>query len=357
MKVLVTGAAGFIGSFVTRALISRGDDVVGIDNFDPYYSILAKKWNIGLINLHANKNPKYFKKDSLREVYHKITDSVPYKKIGKVGTFNFEIGDIRDIKFLKKTFKKHKFDAVIHLAALAGVPKSIEDPVSYAQVNVEGTINLLECSKDAKLKKFVFGSSSSVYGERSKVPFKESEDIVKPISPYAATKVAGEIICFTYHYLFDLKIAVIRIFGPVFGPLQRPYGMFLQRAIKFSDNNIPIPIYGKAGWKMKRDYTYIDDEVQGLISAVDKKFNFEIINIGSGVPRSLREQLNIVEKVMGRKAKIKYLPEKKTEVSITYADISKAKKILSYQPKTHFLSGVRKQYEVYRLMPSWYREV
>lgn len=357
MKILVTGSAGFIGSYLCRALISRGDSVFGIDNFEPYYAKKAKEFNCDLINLHAGKKAKYIKDKNLLEVYKLVADSPLYKKSLKAGSYKFIKGDIRNLDFLEKIFKKEKFNAVIHLAAMAGVPKSLEKPQYYSQVNLEGTINLLDLSKSYNVKKFIFGSSSSVYGDRAKVPFRESEDISRPVSPYAATKVAGEAICYTYHHLFDLSTVIIRIFGPIYGPLQRPYGMFLQRAIKFIDNDLPVTIYGRDGWKMSRDCTYIDDEVRGIIQALDEKLDFEVINVGSGKPKSLKEQLNAVEKAMVKKAKVKYTSKKKTEVLKTCADISKAKKILRWRPRMDFKKGVKKQYEVYNLMPDWYKAV
>lgn len=354
MKILVTGAAGFIGSYLTRELIRRGDDVIGIDNFNEYYPKECKDFNLDLIYLETQKPTKTYEKGIVEPIYNKLLEFNNLKPLEKTGEFSFKEIDIIDKNAIDALFENEKFDAVIHLAAMAGVPYSLKKPTLYSDVNVTGTVNLLEASAQNNVRKFVFGSSSSVYGGRTDVPFREEDDVSKPISAYAATKRMGELICYTYHHLYDLPIAVVRIFGPIYGPLQRFYGMAAQRFIKQVHQGKPMTIYGDG--EMARDSTYIDDEVDGIIRSLDTKMKYEIINIGTGSPVTVNELAQFIIKYYGKGEKI-HLDKPKTEVPITYADISKAKSMLKYKPKVNFEEGIKRQVEVFKMMPGWYQDM
>jgi len=313
MNILVTGGAGFIGSHVCDALLARGDIVICVDNLNSYYSQKRKIKNI-LPNLD---NPNFF----------------------------FYVKNIAFKDKIESVFKKHKIDKVIHLAARAGVRFSIERPDLYEESNVQGTINLLELSKEYNVQNFVFASSSSVYGNNKKIPFSETDDVNKPISPYAASKRACELFCFTYHHLFNLKITCLRFFT-VYGPRGRP-DMAPYLFTKAIIEGTPIKQFGDGS--SKRDYTYIDDIVQGVLSALDKNLNFEIINLGNSSPVSLNEFISTVEEAVGKKATKKILPMQPGDVPITYADITKAKRLLNYSPKTSLKEGIKK-------FVDWYKE-
>lgn len=354
MKILVTGAAGFIGSYISRELIRRGDDVIGVDNFNDYYPRECKEFNLDLVSLEANNKLINFSHEEVTPIYNKLLDYTGLNHLEQTGVFEFEEGDIVDAPFIEKIFDTYKPEAVIHLAAMAGVPFSLKKPLLYSDVNVTGTVNLLEQSAKKGVKKFVFGSSSSVYGDRKEVPFKESDDVDQPISTYAATKRMGEIICYTYHYLYNLPIVCARIFGPIYGPLQRPYGMAAQRFIKQVHQDEPITIYGDGS--MARDSTYIDDEVDGLIRCLDKDLSYEIINIGTGNPVTVLDLAILVKEYFG-KGEITFIDQPPTEVPVTYADISKSKDLLGYEPKISFSEGLRRQVEVFKLMPKWYQDM
>ena len=354
MKILVTGAAGFIGSYLTRELLRRGEDVVGIDNFNEYYPRECKEFNLDLIYLESGEDVKHHPAGDVKPIYEKLLEYRELKPKDKTGKFYFYEGDIIDDEFLTELFSEHDFDAIVHLAAMAGVPYSLKKPRLYAEVNVVGTVNLLEHAKDQDLKKFVFGSSSSVYGGRTNVPFNEDDDITKPISTYAATKTMGEIICRTYNHLYGIPIINARIFGPIYGPLQRFYGMAAQRFIKQVHQDKPITIYGDG--TMGRDSTYIDDEVAGLIKAMDSDVDFGTYNIGSGNPVTVNELAEYVIDNFGKGETVN-LEKPPTEVPITYANIEKAKKRLGYEPKTPFKEGIRRQVEVFKMMSDWYKDM
>ena len=364
-QVLITGCAGFIGSYLARALIKRGNHVVGIDNFEEYYPRKAKEFNLDLIRTCAGYPAENFDEKLLENILNKIEKNSVSKNnlsIFEKGTFEFIEGDIRDAQKLGiHIFKNHNIDKVVHLAAMAGVRTSEKIPRHYVDVNCIGTVNLLELCKQFHVQQFVFGSSSSVYGGRTNVPFKEGDNVNSTISIYAATKVFGETACYKYSAAgmkddHPLLTTVIRIFGPVYGPLQRPYGMALQRFIRQTDHNKPMTIFGDGS--MSRDCTYIDDMVDGLVLALDNEFNYEIINIGNGKPISVVHMVATVKRLMG-KGKFKKVPKPSTEVPITFADITKAKILLRYEPsyidELDFMKGVRKQIDVYQAMPDWYR--
>jgi UDP-glucuronate 4-epimerase len=312
MKILVTGCAGFIGSHVCEALLQRGDSVIGIDNLNDYYNINFKKQNLGILKKYPG--------------------------------FVFYKHDICDYNAMKKIFEKEKPGKIVHLAARAGVRPSIEQPLLYEEVNVKGTLNLLELCRHYNIKHFIFASSSSVYGNLKKTLFSEKDDVNNPISPYAATKKAAELLCHTYHHLFNMKITCLRFFtvyGPRGRPDMAPY-KFTQRIIEGK----PLQKFGNG--KSKRDYTFIADIVSGVISAIDKELEFEIINLGNNKPVELNNFISILEKIIGKKAVIEQMPMQPGDVEVTYADIRKARKLLGYKPVTSFEQGMKEFVEWYK---------
>jgi UDP-glucuronate 4-epimerase len=310
--VLVTGVAGFIGFHVAEALLKRGDKVVGVDNLNDYYPVEYKENN--------------------------ITDLMKYPE------FIFVKADITDADGITQVFDEHKITHVAHLAARAGVRPSLKDPLLYEKVNVKGTLNLLECARIHKVKNFVLTSSSSVYGNSKTVPFKEDDGATdKPISPYAATKKASEVLGYTYHHLYGLNVNVIRPFT-VYGPRGRPDmapWLFVKAAVKGNS----IKKYGDG--TTKRDYTFIGDFVPGFITALDKELGYEIFNLGNSKVISLNEFIAIVEKISGKKLQVEEESLQLGDVNITYADISKAKEMLGYNPTTSFEQGMKIFYDWY----------
>ena len=311
IKILVTGGAGFIGSHLIEKLLEEGYEVICLDNFNDYYNPQIKRNNI---------------KPFLREIH-----------------FNLVEADIRDKDALKEIFEKYKFQKVIHLAAQAGVRLSLKQPNLYVDVNVNGTLNLLELSREYKIKNFIFGSSSSVYGATKEIPFSE-EGKLKPISPYGVSKRAGELLCSTYNHLYNLSFTIFRFFT-VYGPRQRP-DMAIHKFTKLIDEGKEIYLYGDG--ETSRDYTYISDIVEGIMSALNKDFNYEIFNLGNSNPTNLSHLISLIEKNLGKSAKIKYLPEQPGDPSITFADISKSKRMLNYNPKTKMEEGVKNFIEWYK---------
>lgn len=314
MRYLVTGGAGFIGSNLCQKLLELGNDVYIIDNFNDFYDPEIKRENIS-----------YVKKTS--EKYQK-----------KLIVFE---GDIRDKVLLKETFK-NDIEVVVHLAAMAGVRPSIEKEHLYWDVNIMGTQNILEECKNNNVKKVVFASSSSVYGNSPTVPFKESDKVDFPISPYAATKKSGELLCYTHHHLYKTSVACLRFFT-VFGPRQRP-DLAINKFTRMIMNNEVIPVYGDG--TSYRDYTYIDDIVDGIISSIEWVTNnecvYDIFNLGGDEPISLNRMISTIENTLNRKAKIQYLPMQPGDVNRTCADISKSTNVLGYKPKTTFEEGIKK---------------
>lgn len=313
IKVLITGGAGFIGSHLTKRLTERGDQVVMVDNFNG-----------------VSYDPK-LKHDRLR-VFLK---NIPYKLYK---------GDIRDEKFLEKVFRKEKFDKIVHLAALAGVRHSLENPGLYEEVNVKGTVNLLNLAVKYKIKNFVYASSSSVYGNNKKQPFSESDSVDTPISPYAASKKADELFAHVYSHIYGLKTTGLRFFT-VYGPWGRPdMALFL-----FTDaivKNKPIKVFNRG--KMSRNFTYIDDIVSGTITALDADLKYEVMNIGGDREDSLLKFIEVIEKNLGKTAKKKMLPMQPGDVPATVADIKKLRK-LGWKPTTRIEEGIRN-------FVSWYKE-
>jgi UDP-glucuronate 4-epimerase len=302
--VLVTGAAGFIGSHVCEALAAAGRAVVGYDNFDPFYDRALKERNL----------------DGLRETR----------------AFRLVEGDILDRERLAATFAEHGVAEVIHLAALAGVRPSIERPYRYHEVNVLGTAAVLECARDFRVACFLFGSSSSVYGQNPKVPFAEADPVDRPISPYAATKRAGELACYTYHHLYGFPVTCLRFFT-VYGPRQRP-DLAIAKFTRLIDRGLPIPLYGDG--TTRRDYTYIDDIVAGVTAALERRLPFAVLNLGEQETTTLADMVAMIEGALGKHARVERLAPQPGDVPVTWADISKAKAMLGYAPKTLIEDGI-----------------
>ncbi len=308
--VLVTGAAGFIGSHTAEALLRQGTPVVGIDNFDPYYDIAIKHRNVQEIETTAQQ----------------------------AGTsFTMAEGDICNYDLIEELLAEHDARVIIHLAAKAGVRPSLEDPVGYARTNIQGTINLLEAARGAKIQRFIFGSSSSVYGHAAQVPFSEDQPVTMPISPYGASKVAGETYCYTYHSLYNLPVVCLRFFT-VYGPRQRP-DLAINKFVRLLSADQPIPKYGD-GTSM-RDYTYIADIVRGILAALDGDIQWEIINLGSDNPITLNQLIAAIEEVLGKRATIDQLPPQPGDMRQTHADITKARRLLNWQPEVPLHEGLR----------------
>lgn len=303
--VLVTGGAGFIGSHLCERLVSEGIEVVCLDNFDPFYDPKIKRQNISyLMNLP---------------------------------NFTLIEGDIRDLEALRQVRRRYEFGAVVHLAARAGVRRSAREPLLYEEVNVKGTLNLLESFKDASLKSFIFGSSSSVYGIIRKAPTKEDDEASRPISPYSATKKAGELLCHTYHHLYGMPITCLRLFS-VYGPRMRP-DLAIHKFARLIELGEELPILGDG--RARRDYTYVSDIVDGIISALKKPFGYEVFNLGNSRAVELLEVVRLLEKCLGKAAKLRFLPPHPSDVPETYADISKAERMLGYSPKVEISVGIR----------------
>jgi UDP-glucuronate 4-epimerase len=314
MTILVTGGAGFIGSHLVERLLNHGNRVIVLDDFNNYYSPSIKRKNIDQVIRH----PKY-----------KLIE-----------------GDIRDN--LDNLFEENKISMVVHLAARAGVRPSLIDPMLYNSVNVSGTLNLLEYCKKYNVKKFVFASSSSVYGITSKVPFKEDDILEHPVSPYAVTKIAGENLCRVYHSAYGMSIFCLRFFT-VYGPRQRPE-MAIHKFVKMISNGESIPYYGDG--TSARDYTFISDILDGILASIKTVAAndnlFEVINLGDSNKVTLKELVCIIEESIGKKAKLEFLPNQKGDVPVTYADISKAEKLVGYKPKINIEDGIK-------LFMEWYR--
>jgi len=305
MRILITGGAGFIGSHVTERMLDDGNEVIGLDNFNDYYDPRIKRKNIQQIIDH----PKY-----------RLIEA-----------------DILDLASLKELFDDNEFDVIVHLAARAGVRPSIQQPLLYEKVNVQGTMHLLEMCKAHNVKKFVFASSSSVYGANKKVPFHESDPVDNPISPYAATKKAGELICYTYHKLYKISINCLRFFT-VYGPRQRP-DMAIHKFARLIEAGTPIPVFGSG--KSRRDYTFISDIVQGIRGAVHNCSGYNIYNLGESNTVELLYLIELIQNALGKKALLDFQPEQPGDVPITFADISKAKSELKYNPQINIEEGIK----------------
>lgn len=303
--VLVTGHAGFIGSHLTEKLLFNGFRVIGLDNYNNYYDPKIKERNIS----------NFLNHDSFKQ----------YRL------------DILNVKDLENIFEKDKIDLIVHLAARAGVRPSIANPELYEKVNVQGTKNLLEIAQKYNVGQFIFGSSSSVYGEQEKIPFSEDDPTDKQVSPYAKTKKKAEELCRRYAEKYRIKITVLRFFT-VYGPRGRPdmAPFIFTKKILARET---ITRFGDGS--SSRDYTYIDDIASGIMAAINKPFNFEIINLGNNKPIKLNQFIALIEKLTGKKAKIIEKPRHPADVLTTYADIRKAKKLLAWQPKTNLETGMK----------------
>ncbi len=300
--ILVTGAAGFIGSHLCERLLASGRRVVGLDSFDAFYDPTIKRKNLSTCLSNAN--------------------------------FKLVEGDIRDQAKVESAMSGCEF--VVHLAARAGVRPSIENPLIYQDVNVGGTCVILESMRRLKVGKLVFASSSSVYGNNTKVPFSESDNVDFPISPYAATKKAGELLCHTYHHLFGMDITCLRFFT-VYGARQRP-DLAIHKFSRLIEAGKSIPVFGDGG--MMRDHTYIDDILSGVTAAIERCGGFHIYNLGESRPVSLRDLIAALERALGKKAIIERLPLQPGDVDRTYADVSLARAELGYEPTTEIDDGL-----------------
>jgi len=308
MHYLITGGAGFIGSTLTERMLKEGHQVTIIDDFNTYYDPKIKQQNIA--NVRAD--------------------------------ITLVEGDIRDAILVERTFAKGKFDQVIHIAARAGVRPSIQDPKLYFTTNIDGTFNLLDACRYHEVPRFTFASSSSVYGINKKVPFAEADPIERTISPYAATKLAGEQICSNYAHLFGIHCQCLRFFT-VYGPRQRP-DLAISKFTKRILAGEPIQQYGDGS--TARDYTYIEDIINGIVAAskYDEK-SFDIFNLGGSATTTLSELISLIESATGKKAIIEQIEEQPGDVPQTYADISKANKLLGYAPQTPIAEGITKYVE------------
>ncbi len=310
--MLVTGGAGFIGSHLIQRLLAQGRKVTCLDNFCDYYDPAIKR-----------KNISSFLKD---------------KK------FTLVEADIRDRDALKKLFGEYKFDKVIHLAAQPGVRMSLQNPDLYLDINVRGTLNILEVLKEFGVKSFIFGSSSSVYGATKVIPFSEDGEL-NPISPYGVSKRTGELLCAAYHHLYKIPTVVFRFFT-VYGPRQRP-DMAIHKFIKHIDEGEKIILYGNG--QSQRDYTYVEDIVDGIVSALDQDFDFETFNLGNSEPVSLQQLISTIESCLEKQAVIEYLPDQPGDPLVTCAGIEKSGRLLNYRPKVKIEEGIKH-------FVQWYKE-
>lgn len=338
---LITGGAGFIGSTVAERLLNRGDRVVVVDNFNDFYDYNRKIRNILEITNNFNK---------INEFENLLKDEKINKLIEIVNSDNFTLiyGDIRDREAMDRVFAENSFDLVFNPAAMAGVRPSLLDPMLYEDVNVRGYMNLLELCKKYRIKKFVQASSSSVYGNNKEVPFKETAIVDFAISPYAATKKSCEVMGHVYHKLYNIDMVQLRFFT-VYGPKQRP-DLAIHKFTKMILEDKTIPFYGDG--TTKRDYTYIDDIVDGILKSMNYLFNnenvYEIFNLGESHVVSLKEMVETIENALGKKAILDIQPMQPGDVDKTYADISKAKAMIGYDPQTNFSEGIRKFVEWYK---------
>ena len=314
MKVLVTGAAGFIGSNLAEKLAARGDEVVGLDNFNDYYDPQKKRHNAQRLAAYPN--------------------------------FKMMEMDIRDREHLFEVFEEEKFERVAHLAAMAGVRFAVQFPALYVEVDLNGTQNLMDAALAAGgVDNFVFASTSSVYGNTSQIPFVETDPCDRPLQPYAAAKRAAEILGYAYHYLYGLNFTVIRFFT-VYGPNGRPDMMAYLLADSITKGK-QIPLY--EGGQMYRDWTYVDDITDGVVAALDRPLGYEIINLGRGEPILLKDFVELIESLAGKKANVLNKPKLAADFIRNEADITKARRLLNYNPRVSVEEGVRRFWEWYQV--------
>jgi UDP-glucuronate 4-epimerase len=313
-RILVTGAAGFIGSHTTQTLLERGDDVVAVDNLNDYYDPARKRKNIEEVQAKAQRP----------------------------GQLEFVHADIRDREKMRKLIASG-FDAIIHLAAMAGVRISVEDPWLYYDVNLTGTLNLLDAARESGKPNFVFAGTSSAYGATKVVPFVENDPCDRPLAPYPASKRSAELLGFSYHHLHGIDFTALRFFT-VYGPRGRP-DMMAYKVFDTMRLGHEIPLYN--GGQMHRDWTFVTDIVAGIVAAADRRLGYEVINIGRGEPVLLADFVASLEQLAGRKARLVPAPMMDADVAYTYADITKARRLLGYEPKVSVEDGVRRFYEWY----------
>ncbi len=317
-NILVTGCAGFIGWKVSEKLLAENINVVGIDNMNDYYDTKLKEWRLQQLTVKGEK-----------------------LKVEKDTEFFFKKSDIGNFDEIKKIFSSHKIDAVINLAARAGVRASVEDPWAYLDTNTKGTLNLLECCKDFGVKKFVLASTSSLYSF-NEMPFRETDRTDTPLAPYSATKKAAEALCYSYHYLYNLDISIPRYFT-VYGPAGRP-DMSIFIFIKNIDNSTPITVFGDG--KQKRDFSFIDDIADGTLKCL-QPFGYEIFNLGNDNSVELMYVINLIENALGKKALMNFSPRHPADVVATWAHIEKSKEKLNWYPKTTIEEGIHKTVQWY----------
>lgn len=310
--ILITGGAGFIGSHLAERLLSAGKRVLIIDDFNDFYDPAIKRANAAMLAARG-------------AIVHEA--------------------DIRDAAALDRVFASEPLTAVVHLAARAGVRPSIIDPLLYAEVNIQGTLNLLEQCRKRGIVRFIFGSSSSVYGTNSKVPFSEDDPVTNPISPYATSKLAGEQYCKVYHQLFGMHITCLRFFT-VYGPRGRP-DMAVHKFSKSITAGESVPQYGDGG--MKRDFTYVSDIVDGIVAALERNHPFAMVNLGDSNPITVKALIALIAQAVGKNARIQQMPEQQGDVPITYADLTHAQKLLGYSPKVKIEEGIQRFVE-------WFKE-
>ncbi len=318
-NILVTGAAGFIASKTCEVLLRGGHSVLGVDNLNDYYDPALKRYRLGKLKKHKR--------------------------------FRFEKADIENLPRLKGLFKKFRPSAVVNLAARAGVRYSLENPFVYLSTNTLGTLNLLELCRDFKVSKFALASTSSLYADEP-MPFKESLPVNRPISPYAASKKGAEAMCYAYHYLYGLDVTVFRYFT-VYGPAGRP-DMSYFRFIRWIDEGKPIIVYGDG--TQRRDFTYVDDIAEGTVKGL-RKLGFKTINLGGSRPYPLTHLIGLIERELGKKAKIKKLPFHNADMKATYADISTARKTLAWEPRVNLEEGIRRTVAWYKENKIWLRKI
>lgn len=313
MKILLTGAAGFIGSNLAESLLARGDEICAVDNFNDFYSPLRKERNVTTAS---------------RETGYTLYRS-----------------DIRDFESLKAIFENEKPDKVCHLAGMANVRYSLKHPLLFEEVNVKGTLNLLELSRMYEVPQFVFASSSSVYGGRpdNGVPFSEDDRVDAPISSYAATKRSAELLSYTYSHLYGLKVTALRFFT-VYGPRNRP-DMAVSLFTRAIDRGEPIKLFGDGS--ARRDWTFVADTMRGITAALDHPLDYEIINLGNGHPQTEMDLIRAAEAALDKKADIHYLERPATEPAVTFADTSKARRLLNFEPEIPFNQGYQQFFEWY----------
>jgi len=311
-KILVTGSAGFIGWATCRLLLNKGATVIGIDNLNDYYDPKIKEFRLADLKTFQNF------------IFYKI--------------------DIEFFEILKNIFQLHKIESVINLAARAGVRASVENPWGYLDTNVKGTINLLECVKNYGVKTFVHASTSSVYGDTDQMPFKVSDNTDKPLAPYPASKKSAELFCYSYHYLYGVNTIIPRYFT-VYGPFGRP-DMSIFRFIKKIDDGEPITVYGDG--KQKRDFTFVEDIAEATVSSLNLE-GYKIFNLGNDNPVELIYLINLIEKLLGKKAQIQWQPRHPADIYATWADIQEAKNFIGWSPKASIEEGIEKTVH-------WFRE-